>query len=72
MLNLVMGFNVKLSCCILSKMCLCVYTHTQVWRREGLLECGWRADNVCVITYSFDLNISPKMSCGVLECDIVM
>ena len=25
-----------------------------------------------VITYSFNLNISPKMSHGVLECDSVM
>ena len=25
-----------------------------------------------VIIYSFILNISPKMSCGVLECDVVM
>ena len=25
-----------------------------------------------VIIYSFNLNISPKMSCGVLECDILM
>ena len=25
-----------------------------------------------VIIYSFNLNISPKMSFGVLECDIVM
>ena len=25
-----------------------------------------------VIIYSFNLNISPKMSYGVLECDIVM
>ena len=25
-----------------------------------------------VIIYSFNLNISPKMSCGMLECDIVM
>ena len=24
------------------------------------------------IVYSFNLNISPEMSCGVLECDIVM
>ena len=24
------------------------------------------------IIYSFNLNISPKKSCGVLECDIVM
>ena len=23
-----------------------------------------------VIIYSFNLNISPKMSCGMLECDI--
>ena len=25
-----------------------------------------------VVIYSFNLNISPKMSCGVLECDIVL
>ena len=25
-----------------------------------------------VITYTFNLNMSPKMSYGVLECDIVM
>ena len=25
-----------------------------------------------VIIYSLNLNISPKMSCGVLECHIVM
>ena len=25
-----------------------------------------------VIIYSFNLNIAPKMSYGVLECDIVM
>ena len=25
-----------------------------------------------VTIYSFHLNISPKMSCGVLECDSVM
>ena len=25
-----------------------------------------------VIMYSFNLNVSPKMSYGVLECDIVM
>ena len=25
-----------------------------------------------IIIYSFHLNISPKMSYGVLECDIVM
>ena len=25
-----------------------------------------------VIIHSFNLTISPKMSCGVLECDIVM
>ena len=24
-----------------------------------------------VIVYSFNLDISPKMSCGVLECDVV-
>ena len=25
-----------------------------------------------IIIYSFNLNIPPKVSCGVLECDIVM
>ena len=25
-----------------------------------------------ITIYSFNLNISPKMSCGGLECDIVM
>ena len=25
-----------------------------------------------VIIYSFHFNNSPKMSCGVLECDIIM
>ena len=24
-----------------------------------------------IIIYSFNLNISPTMACGVLECDIV-
>ena len=39
---------------------------------EGLLECGWQGNNMGVIMYSFNLNISPKMSYGVLECDVVM
>ena len=25
-----------------------------------------------VIIYSFNLNTSPKMSCGVLECDVML
>ena len=37
-----------------------------------MLECGWQANNMGVIIYSFNLNISPKMSYGVLEYDIVM
>ena len=28
--------------------------------------------NMGVIIYSFNLNASPKMSHGVLECDVVM
>ena len=28
--------------------------------------------NVGVIMYSFHVNISSTMSCGVLECDVVM
>ena len=35
-------------------------------------ECGWQGNNMGVIIYSFNLNISPKMSYGVLECDTVM
>ena len=27
---------------------------------------------MCMIIYSFNLNISPKMSYGMLECDIVV
>ena len=38
----------------------------------GLLEYGWQGNNMGVIIYSFNFNISPKMSYGVLECDIVM
>ena len=38
---------------------------------EGLLECGWQGNNKGVIIYGFNLNISPNMSCGVLECDVM-
>ena len=31
-----------------------------------------RVINMGVIIHSFNLNISPKMSYGILECDIVM
>ena len=31
-----------------------------------------RKSNLGVIIYSFNLNISPKMSYGVLECDIML
>ena len=40
--------------------------------RPGLLECGWQGNNMAVIIYSLNLNISPKISYGVLECDMVM
>ena len=30
------------------------------------------SNNMGIIIYSFNLNMSPKMSYGVLECDIVM
>ena len=40
------------------------------WR--GRLECGWEGHNMGVTIYSFNLNISPKMSNGVLECDTVV
>ena len=44
----------------------------RVQQKEGLPECGWQGNNMGVLIYSFNLNISPKMSYGVLECDIVM
>ena len=39
---------------------------------ERLLECGWQGNDMGVIIYSFNVNISPKMSHGILECDSVM
>ena len=33
---------------------------------------GRQGKNMGVIIYSFNLNISPKVLYGVLECDIVM
>ena len=33
---------------------------------------GLVGNNMGVMIYSFNLNISPKMSYGVLECDVVM
>ena len=44
----------------------------KVWQKSHLLECGWWGNNMGGIIYSFNLNISPKMSYGVLEYDIVM
>ena len=40
--------------------------------RPLLLECGWQGNNIGVIMQSFNLSISPEMSSGMLECDIVM
>ena len=31
-----------------------------------------RVNDMGVIIYSFNLNISPKMSCGMLECDLFL
>ena len=44
----------------------------RVWQKEGLLECGWQGSNMGVTIYSFNLNISPKVSDGVLVwyCDV--
>ena len=39
-------------------------------KKAGLLECGRWGNNISV--YSFNLNISPKMSYHVLEYDIIM
>ena len=42
------------------------------WQKQRPFECGWWGNNMAVIIYSFNLNISLKMSYGVLECDIVL
>ena len=42
------------------------------WQKEHLLECGWQGNNMGVRIYSFNLNISPKMSYDTLECDIML
>ena len=44
----------------------------RVQQKQGLLECGWYGNNMGVIVYYFNLNVSPKMSYCVLECDTVM
>ena len=44
----------------------------RVRQKQGLLECGWLGNNMGVIMYNFNLNISPKMSYDVLEFHIVM
>ena len=54
-------------------LCVCIYVHThtnRVRHKKGLLECGRLGSVMGVIIYN--LNISPKMSYGVLECDIVI
>ena len=43
----------------------------RVRQKKRLHECGWSGNNMAVIIYSFNLNISPKVSYGMLECDIV-
>ena len=40
-----------------------------VYKRQ---ECGWWGNNMGVIIYTFNLDISPKMSYGGLECNIIM
>ena len=44
----------------------------RVRQKQGLLECGWLGNNMGVIMYNFNLNISPKMSYGVLKCGIIV
>ena len=44
----------------------------RVQQKQGLLESGSSGNNLGVIIYSFNLNVSPKVSYGVLGCDIVM
>ena len=41
-------------------------------RSNACLSVVGRVNNMGAIMYSFNLNISPKMSHGVLECDTVM
>ena len=35
-------------------------------------ESGWQGHNMGATIYSFNLNISPTVSYGMLQCDIIM
>ena len=43
-----------------------------VRQKSRLLECGWQGNNMGVMIYSFNLDVSPKISYDVLECSIIM
>ena len=43
----------------------------RVRQKERPRQCGWWGNTMGVILCSFNLNISPKLSYGVLECDII-
>ena len=47
-------------------------SYTESSRSNACLSVVDRVNNMGVIVYSSNLNISPKMSYGVLEWDIVM
>ena len=46
--------------------------HTGSGRSKACVSVGWQGHHTGVIISSFNLNIAPTMSYGVLECDIVM
>ena len=48
------------------------HTHTGSGRSNTCLSVVGKVNNMGIIIYSFNSNISPKMSYGVLECDIVI
>ena len=47
------------------------FAHTASSRRKAYLS-GVGRGMIGVKIYNFNLNISPRMSCGMLECDIVL
>ena len=58
-----------------SAHCLAVYRKKCTYRvqqKEGLRERGGSGDTMGGRMYSFHLNISPEMSCGVFEGDSVL
>ena len=62
--------DMRVNACVYAGVYTCVTC--RVWQKEGRLERGWECNNTGIMIYSCNVNISPKTSDGVVECDIVM